>query len=82
MMKSIEERLIESHNSDIQKQELRRLFDLYTSAPDDLVNALGIAQKNCGSDVQGWMDYVIDVMAGMELHDAGFFPAEWFPPEP
>lgn len=81
-MKSIEERLMESHNADVQQQELRRLFDVYMSAPDDLVNVLGSAQKLYGSDVQGWMDRVIDVMAGMELHDAGHFPEEWFPPEP
>lgn len=80
-MKSIEERLIESHNADIQQQELRRLFDAYMAAPSELVNALGSCQKLYGPEVQGWMDCVIDVMAGMELHDSGFFPAEWFPPD-
>lgn len=80
-MKSIEERLIESHNSDIQQQELRRLFDAYMAAPGDLVNALSSAQKLYGAEFQGWADCVIDVMAGMDLYDAGLFPSEWFPPD-
>lgn len=78
MKKSIEDRLLESVKLD-RERELRRLFELYRAAPDDLLNVLGSAQKLHSSDQNGWFDYVIDVMAGMDLHDAGHFPAEWFP---
>lgn len=75
-MKSIEERLMDSHE---QRKALREIFEAYTDPRHTfwgLLEVLGSIQKEFGAD---WKEHVIACMYGMELHDAGLFPAEWFP---
>lgn len=53
--------------------ELRRLFDLYVSADDMLLNLMSSACKDHGHG------YLEDIMEAMSLHDAGLFPEEFWP---
>jgi hypothetical protein len=61
----------------------RHFFDMYTSRQaNDLVMILSSVQKSLPPGYRGdWMQFVTDVMTGMDMHDAGLFPEEWFPEE-
>lgn len=81
-MKGIEDRIIEAHGiPEEQEKVLRELFAAYMDPRNEffgLLNTLGSVQKQIGGD---WIQHVIACMYAMELHDAGMFPADWFPPD-
>ena len=60
---------------------LRKLFDAMNSPhAETLLHVLGYVQKDgYPSGYADWKDFVVDVMEGMELLDAGQFPDSWFP---
>lgn len=63
---------------------LRRMFDVLMDKGAEfwcLGNVLGSIQKSYDDYPGGWMQFVTDYMVAMDLHDAGQFPSEWFPPE-
>lgn len=63
-------------NPDQWHSYLRRMFDAYTSPQASvLVNVLGDLQKARPDD---WREFVTAVAEGVELHDGGQFPDEWF----
>jgi hypothetical protein len=69
-------------STELDLVELRRLFDLYTDNSFDfcgILHALEFMQKD--DRFGDWRSTVIDLMDAMELHDAGLFPAEWWPDE-
>lgn len=58
---------------------LRRLWEAIDSPyAHTLLNILGDLQKNPPPGYD-WKDFVVDVMEGMEMLDAGQFPDSWFP---
>lgn len=65
----------------MDEQELRRLFEAYTSPYADLLSlVLGDVQKErYPAAYSDWKAFVLDVMEAMELHDSGQFPDSWFP---
>lgn len=63
-----------------QRDSLTRyFFDIYTSREaNDLVMILSSVQKNIPACYRGdWIQFVTDVVTGMDMHDAGLFPDEW-----
>lgn len=57
---------------------LRRLWEAIDSPyAHILLNILGDLQKNPPPGYD-WKDFVVDVMEGMEMLDAGQFPESWF----
>lgn len=65
------------------ESDLRRLWSAYTSPQArTLALVLGDVQKEgYPRGYSHWEDFVVDVMAAMELHDAGQFPEEWLDQE-
>lgn len=57
---------------------VREAFDAYMSAPDTLVNILGSFQKEQLQAGNDWIEKVHMIMTGMDLHDSGSFPDEWW----
>lgn len=69
---------------DMSEEKLRKLFAVYMDKGADfwgLGSVLGSIQKSHCDHPGGWMQFVIDYMTAMELHDSGMFPSEWFPEE-
>lgn len=61
---------------EIRTAALRRLFEVYTDPmAANLVDALDSVLKAKGPE---WVE---DLIRAMGVHDAGLFPAEWFPPD-
>lgn len=66
---------------DIDDAELRRVFDVYTDPLigfSGILNSLDMLQKDYPHDLQ---KVVTDLVTAIELHDAGLFPSDWWPPE-
>lgn len=69
-------------STELDLVELRRLFDLYTDKSLDfcgILHALECMQKD--ERYRDFRSTVNDLIEAMELHDAGLFPAEWWPVE-
>lgn len=64
--------------------ELRTMFDAVTSPfANSLVHALGDIQKDGSPDSYrgDWKEFVIDVLNGVDMLDAGQFPDHWYSEE-
>lgn len=60
----------------IGPDEILRLFNLLNShnpSASGLLDVLDTVQKYCASNGIEWIDYMLDVMLAIELHDAGLF---------
>lgn len=68
--------------SSIPTEFKREAFDAYMSASNDLLCLLGALQKDCANSGQDWIERLHMIATGMDLHDAGVFPDEWWQERP